>query len=100
MDPRLRGGFKNENFCPINYRYHRRAIAFLRVSSYRQKDNTSHETQLRAIEEYCSQCKLELVRTEPIVESAKASEQRIEYARTRTRALDEGIQHFVFYMYV
>lgn len=73
-------------------------IAFLRVSSRRQKDNTSHETQENVIRAYCAEHRLDLIRVVKIVESAAASEKRKAYHAAQKEALSQGIRHFVFYV--
>ena len=75
------------------------AIAFLRVSSHRQKDNTSHETQEKEIRHYCRDKNFDLVNIVRIVESAKRSEERKQYNRARSEALMSGVVHFLFYIY-
>ncbi len=75
-----------------------KAIAFLRVSSHRQKDNTSHGTQESEIQSYCTDLGFELVKIFPIVESAKSSENRIQYRQAHEYALKNKVRHFVFYM--
>lgn len=75
-----------------------RAIAFLRVSSHRQKDNTSHATQEIEITEYSKNRGLELIRIFPIIESAKNAEDRKQYREAHDFALKNGIRHLLFYM--
>lgn len=74
------------------------AVAFLRVSSARQKDNTSHETQETEIRRYCDELGLELRRVVKIVESAANSERRQAYTAAQDEALAAGCRHFMFYM--
>lgn len=74
------------------------AIAFLRVSSRKQKDNTSHETQETLIRRYCAEHQLDLVHVEKIVESAASTEKRKAYHAAQKSALKSGIRHFVFYV--
>lgn len=76
-----------------------RAVAFLRVSSYRQQDNTSHEIQLKEIEEHCVFHGLTLVRIEKLVESAKDSDDRKKFSEAQSRALQEQIRHHLYYMF-
>jgi site-specific DNA recombinase len=75
------------------------AVAFLRVSSQRQKDNTSHETQEQEIKDYCREQGLELVRTVRMVESAKDSKKRTKYIEGIAWALKNKVQHVVFYIF-
>lgn len=74
------------------------AIAFLRVSSRRQKDNTSHETQETLIRRYCEEHRLDLIRVVKIIESAAATEKRKAYHAAQKEALRAGIRHFLFYV--
>lgn len=77
----------------------KKAFGFLRISSDRQKDNTSHETQLDVIQRYCSEAGLELVGVEAIKESAKDADARIQYKAAKEQADKRGCRHYVFYMY-
>lgn len=76
----------------------KRALAILRVSSVAQKDNTSHVTQAEAIENYCKENGLELIRAEKIIESAKDSSERKQYQSQIQYALTNGIRHLIFYV--
>lgn len=76
-----------------------KAIAILRVSSARQKDNTSHEVQQSEIKEYCRGNGLELIKIEAIVESAKDSDDRKKYSAAIQYAISNSIRHILFYMY-
>lgn len=75
-----------------------KAIAILRVSSHRQKDNSSHEVQASDVKEYISEYSLKLVRTFKIVESAKDSGDRKLYREAIDYALKNKIKHILFYM--
>lgn len=75
-----------------------KAIGFLRVSSHRQKDNTSHEVQEKEVTEYCQNHGLKLVKVVRIVESAKDSDTRKKYRKAKDDAIAEGIRHHVYYM--
>ena len=76
-----------------------KAISILRVSSFRQKDNTSHGVQRLGIKEYCDSQNLRIEREVEIVESAKDSDQRKDYHAAIEWALQNGIRHLVFYMF-
>jgi site-specific DNA recombinase len=76
-----------------------RAVALVRVSSHRQKDNTSHETQEKEIREYCDSKGLDLVDVVRITESAKDSETRVQYMRAMDDVRRRKILHIIFYMY-
>jgi site-specific DNA recombinase len=73
-----------------------RAVAILRVSSHRQKDNTSHDTQEKEIRDYCAAQGLTLADIVPITESAKESEMRKQYRAAIERILAAQIRHVVF----
>jgi site-specific DNA recombinase len=75
-----------------------KAIAVLRVSSHRQKDGASHDVQESKIREYAELAGLVVVRSFPIVESAKASEDRHKYQAAMTWAKNSGVKHVCFYM--
>jgi site-specific DNA recombinase len=77
----------------------RRAVAILRVSSGKQEENYSHETQESEIVRYCEEHGLALEKIERIVESAKDSDQRKEYSRVRDWAVKTGVLHILFYMF-
>ena len=77
----------------------KKAIAFLRVSSHRQKDNTSHGTQENELRTYCLELNLELIEIFPIVESAKKADERKQYQQAHSFALKNGIRHLLFYMH-
>ncbi|MGK5089534.1 recombinase family protein [Bdellovibrionota bacterium FG-2] len=76
-----------------------RAIGILRVSSNRQKDNTSHDVQRHEVQEYCQFNGLELTKVFEIVESAKDFEDRKKYRSAMLFAAEKGIQHVLFYMF-
>ena len=75
------------------------AVALLRVSSHRQADNFSHETQLKEIQSYCVGAGLNLIKATPIVESAKDSDNRKQYNREIEEAVKKGIKHIIFYQF-
>lgn len=77
----------------------RDAIAILRVSSHRQKGNTSHDVQESEIVAYNKFLGLNLVQVFRVTESAKDSDQRRQYRAALTWAMDNGIRHIEFYMY-
>lgn len=77
----------------------RKAVAFLRVSSRRQQDNTSHETQESEIVAYCQRHDLDLARVVRMVESAKDSSQRVQYREGLAWALKNRVKHVVFYVF-
>lgn len=75
------------------------AVAFIRVSSHRQRDNTSHETQEQEIALYCAEHGLELVKTVRMVESAKDSQKRTQYRHGLQWALKHKVRHVLFYIF-
>lgn len=76
----------------------KRAIAIIRVSSHRQKGNTSHETQRDETEKYCEDIGLNLIKIFPVIESAKRSDERIQYRAAKDYALKNNIRHLLFYV--
>lgn len=78
----------------------KKAFAVLRVSSKRQKDGVSHETQEADIKRYCEEHGLELAKDDiiAIVESA-FKEDRKKYAAAMDRAIRQKAQHILFYMF-
>jgi site-specific DNA recombinase len=74
------------------------ALAILRVSSYGQKDNTSRDVQDTEITAYATGHGLSIVKREPIVESAKDSENRDKYHAAIAWALANKVRHLLFYM--
>lgn len=76
-----------------------RAIAIIRVSSDKQTDNFSHETQQTEIDQYCEVNRLTLARSFRITESAKSANHRTEYDLALKFALKSKIRHVVFYMF-
>lgn len=76
-----------------------KAIAILRVSSLRQKDNTSHETQEKEVISYCGDLCLKLIRVFPIIESAKDSDNRKEYNFALDWGMRNDARHILFYIY-
>jgi site-specific DNA recombinase len=75
------------------------AVAFLRVSSNRQRDNTSHETQETEIVEYCRENSFDLLKIVRMVESAKDSKKRIHYQQGLQWALKHKARHILFYVF-
>lgn len=75
-----------------------KAIAILRVSSWRQEGNNSHQVQEDKLIQYCEEMSLELVEIRRITESAKNSEDRIQYTKAIDFALKTGIHNCLFYM--
>lgn len=76
----------------------RRAIAIIRVSSDKQTDNYSHETQQTGIDAYCERHGLTLVNSFRITESAKHETNRKLYDAAFAFALKSKIRHVIFYM--
>ena len=76
-----------------------KGIAILRVSSHRQKDNTSHETQESEVRAYAESCGIKIDRIFQIIESAKATEFRKKYHAALKYALKEKIGAVLFYMH-
>lgn len=76
-----------------------RVVVILRVSSHRQKDNSSHETQLEEIKAYCAANGLYIERVFYLTESAKDSKDRKQYREAVKWADKEGIKHRAFYMF-
>lgn len=76
-----------------------KAIAPLRVSSYNQRENTSHTTQENEIRRYCEEAGLELVKVFPLVESARRSELRKKYVEALNWGVNNRIRHIVFYKF-
>lgn len=77
----------------------RAAICILRVSSHRQKDNSSHDTQEQEIKRYCEKQNLNLHKSFTLTESAKRSEDRKQYHAAIKYALDKKIPDVIFYMF-
>ncbi|MEZ4814312.1 MAG: recombinase family protein [Bdellovibrionota bacterium] len=76
-----------------------RAIAFLRVSSKRQQDNSSHEIQRNECNDYCDKNNLILTKIFAVVESAKDSDSRTQFKEAIAFAKSNGIKHMLFYMF-
>lgn len=74
-------------------------IAILRVSSARQKDNTSHEVQEREIRAYAEAQGIRIARVARFVESAKDSERRKAYGEAVAWALANDVRNLLFYMH-
>ena len=77
----------------------KRAMALIRVSSLGQEGNTSRQTQESEIQEHCSRHDLELLEIVAIVESARSSELRTQYAAFMEKADRLGARHLVFHRY-
>lgn len=75
------------------------AVAFLRVSSMRQKDNSSHETQEQEIRAYAKENALDLMQVVRLTESAKDSEKRKQYREGLKWALKNKVRHVLFYIF-
>lgn len=75
------------------------AVAILRVSSAKQKDNTSHEAQEAEILKYSADVGLKIVHTARITESAKDSENRKQYQAAIKWAFANDAFNICFYMY-
>lgn len=75
-----------------------RAITIPRISSHRQKDNTSHEVQAKEMVEYAETNGLVITKSFPIIESAKDADERRHYNAAIEWALAKGIRHILFYM--
>lgn len=75
-----------------------RAIKILRISSHRQKDNTSHEVQSKEMDQYAETYGLAVVNSFPIIESAKDADERRNYNAAIEWALRKRIRHILFYM--
>jgi site-specific DNA recombinase len=75
-----------------------KAVAILRVSSHRQRDNTSHEVQEHRAKDYAHERGLGIVTVEAIVESAKDADDRTKFRAAINNALKKRIRHVLFYM--
>ena len=76
----------------------KRSLAIIRRSSAGQKHNTSSETQECEIREYCTRWGLDLVKLEPIIETAYKSNERKKYQELLNFALQNGIRNILFYI--
>ena len=77
----------------------RSAVAIVRVSHNRQKNDLSfRETQQSEIETYCAFYGLNLVRTFKLVESAKDSDNRKQFADAEEWADRNAARHRLYYM--
>lgn len=74
-------------------------VAILRVSSQRQKDGISHDTQEKEIREYCLRNNIKLVDVFRIIESAKDSDDRKKFRAAIDSAIAKDHRHVLFYMY-
>ena len=74
------------------------AVAILRVSSSKQKDNSSHDVQEQEITSYAQKNNLNIIKMVRIVESAWDSDYREEFHETIISAVDQGIYNILFYM--
>jgi hypothetical protein len=75
------------------------AVAFLRVSSHRQKDNTSHDTQEQEMLNYVRENALEMVQVFRLTESAKDADKRKQYTQGLKWALKNKVRHVLFYVF-
>lgn len=73
------------------------AIAILRVSSHRQKDSTSHETQEAEVRGYAAGAGIKIDRVFHLVESAKATEARKKYHAALNYAETENRRDFILH---
>ena len=80
------------------YSRNKKAVAILRVSSKKQGDGESHETQESYIKQYCKDKGLDLISIEPIIESAKESSNRTKYNSARKKAIELDASNLVFFM--
>ena len=76
----------------------RRALAIIRVSGRDQENNSSPEVQERKIVDYCTDSKLNLVKTFSFSESAKDWRRRKKYDEAIEYALSKNVKHVLFYM--
>lgn len=76
-----------------------KAVAFLRVSSARQRDNTSHETQEQEMLKYAKENALEVVQIFRLTESAKNSAERIQYRAGLNWAIKNRVRQVLFYIF-
>lgn len=76
-----------------------KAVAFLRVSSGRQKDNTSHDTQEQEILKYAQENALDIVQIFRLTESAKDSAKRTQYQDGLKWGRRNKIRHVLFYIF-
>jgi predicted site-specific integrase-resolvase len=83
-----------KNNCPNN-----KAIAIVRVSSAKQKDGISHNTQEQAIQNYCIENNLKIEKIFKIVESASKSKRRTKYSEAIKDAVKNKIGNVLFYMH-
>lgn len=72
------------------------AIAIYRVSSQKQSEGESLETQKNQVEKYCKDLGLKIIKPFEIIESAKNADVRIKYITAMTWALNNGARHIVF----
>lgn len=84
---------------PIWLGTNRRAIAIVRVSSKKQRDNNSPGVQREGISAYSRGVGLELVRVEEFHESAKRSKDRRKFHALLERARQEKIGHLIFWVW-
>ena len=81
----------------ITYK-NKKAVAILRVSSFKQKDGLSHDVQAEAVKRYAEEEKLQLVKIYTIAESAKKSADRRKYREAMDYVADENIGNVLFYL--
>lgn len=77
----------------------RKAMALIRVSSHKQKDNNSPEVQRRAIADHAARLGLEIGdRYEEFQESAAKSGDRKKFHAALKRARDGGVRHLIVWV--
>ena len=76
----------------------KRAVAIVRRSSAGQEKNTSADSQEKAIRAYCNKHGLDLIKLEPIIETAYKSRERKKYKKILNEALKKGARHVLFYL--
>ena len=74
-----------------------KTLGIVRVSSTKQKNNTSPGTQRDGIEAYTDRMGLQLVDVVEFHESAKRSKDRTKFRAALRRFVDEDVRHLCFY---
>ncbi|HOW16865.1 MAG TPA: recombinase family protein, partial [bacterium] len=74
-----------------------KALGIVRVSSNRQKDKITFQTQRDAINLYASQKGLNILKTVEIVESAKDPDNRKKYDDAVGWAIENKVYNVLFY---
>lgn len=75
-----------------------RAIAFIRVSTKKQVETVSFDTQEAEVRDYCKKNNLELVEVVKIAESAKDSMRRDLYHEAVRNSFKKKLVHHLYYM--